>query len=63
MKFNPQYYKTTPLSLVLKLESVCDKKGNVRHCVTTTQGEKECHHYFFTKFDAALDFIWTNFTE
>ena len=54
-------WKTTPLSLVLKLESVCDKKGNVMHCVTATTGQKENRHFYFQKFASALDFIWTNF--
>lgn len=61
MKFKPQYYKTTPLSLVLKLETVADGKGNIRHCVTACEGVKENRHFFFEKFDSALDFIHSNF--
>lgn len=61
MKFIPKYYKTTPLSLVLKLETVTDKKGNICHVVTTCTGEKENNHYFFSNFSSALDFINSNF--
>lgn len=61
MKFQPKYYKSTPLSLVLKLETVCDKTGNIYHCVTTCNGEKENEHFFFSKLSSALDFISSNF--
>lgn len=61
MKFKPQYYKTSPLSLVLRLESVSDKLGNVRYCVTMCNGERENVHYLFNHLSSAIDFINSNF--
>lgn len=60
MDFVPQYYKTHPLSLVLKLESVIDKRGNIKFAVTLAKGEKETH-YLFSRLESALDFIDSNF--
>lgn len=61
MDFKPQYYRTHPLSLVLKLESVMDKRGNLRYAVTLSSGDKENVHYLFKHLDSALDFIDSNF--
>lgn len=61
MDFIPQYYKTNPLSLVLRLESVADRKGNVKFAVTLAKGDKDNIHYLFTKLDSAMDFIQSNF--
>lgn len=63
MRLNNLSFKTTPINLVVKMESVCDKKGNVLHCVTKSNGMHENEKYFFTKFSSALDFIWTNFSD
>lgn len=61
MDFKPQYYKTSPLSLVVKIESVSDKRGNIRFCVSLAKGEKECVHYLFAHLSSAIDFINSNF--
>ena len=61
MKFIPQYYKTNPLSLVLKLESVTDRKGNVKFAVTLSTGVHENVHYLFEHLSSALDFVNSNF--
>ena len=61
MDFKPQYYKTNPLSLILKLESVSDRLGNVMYAVTLANGEKENIHYLFGHLSSALDFINSNF--
>lgn len=61
MDFKPIYYKTNPLSLVLKLESVVDKHGNVRYAVTLAKGTKESVHYLFQNMSSAMDFITSNF--
>lgn len=61
MDFIPQYYKTNPLSLILRLESVADRKGNVKFAVTLAKGEHDSIHYLFTKLESALDFIQSNF--
>ena len=61
MKFKPTYYQTNPLSLVLKLETVSDKRGNIKHCVTTANGVHENEHYLFNHLSSALDFINSNF--
>lgn len=61
MNFVPQYYKTHPLSLVLKLESVVDRHGNVRFAVTLSNGTKENVHYLFEHMASAMDFIQSNF--
>lgn len=61
MDFKPQYYKTHPLSLVLKLESVMDKSGNLRYAVTMSKGQHEKIHYLFEKMASAIDFINSNF--
>lgn len=63
MKHNQQFFKVSPLQCEIKLESVCDKKGNVMHMVTVCRGELQNHHVFFKKFASALDYIDTNFTE
>ena len=62
MDFRPQYYRTHPLSLVLKLESVIDKYGNVKYAVTLANGVKENTHFLFEKLSSALDFINSNFS-
>ena len=61
MDFKPQYYKTSPLSLVLKLESVSDRHGNIKYAVTLANGVKENTHFLFEKLSSALDFIQSNF--
>lgn len=61
MDFKPQYYRTHPLSLILRLESVTDKRGNIRFCVTLSTGVKDNVHYLFEHLDSALDFIHSNF--
>ena len=61
MNFQPQYYKTHPLSLVVKLESVIDKKGNIKFAVTMQKGEHDNIHYLFEHLTSALDFINSNF--
>jgi len=61
MDFKPTYYKTHPLSLILKLESVVDRSGNIRYAVTLAKGENENIHYLFEYLTSALDFIQSNF--
>ena len=61
MDFKPTYYKTHPLSLVLKLESVMDRNGNIRYAITLAKGEKDSIHYLFEHLSSALDFINSNF--
>lgn len=61
MDFKPTYYKTNPLSLVLKLESVTDRKGNIKFAVTLSKGVRENVHYMFQNLSSALDFINSNF--
>lgn len=61
MDFKPQYYKTNPLSLILRLESVADKRGNIKYAVTLAKGDKDNIHYLFTKLESAMDFIQSNF--
>lgn len=61
MDFKPQYYKTNPLSLVLKLESVTDRHGNVMFAVTLAKGTHDNVHYLFEHLSSALDFINSNF--
>lgn len=61
MDFIPQYYKTNPLSLILRLESVADKRGNIKYAVTLAKGDKDNIHYLFTKLESAMDFIQSNF--
>jgi hypothetical protein len=61
MDFKPQYYKTNPLSLVLKLESVTDRYGNIKFAVTLAKGQNENVHYLFEHLSSAMDFIQSNF--
>ena len=61
MDFKPKYYRTNPLSLVVKLETVSDKLGNVYHAVTMVNGELENVHYMFKQLSSAIDFISSNF--
>lgn len=61
MDFKPQYYRTNPLSLVLKLESVVDRRGNIKFAVTLAKGANENVHYLFSELTSALDFINSNF--
>lgn len=61
MDFKPQYYKTTPLSLVLRLESVVNKSGDIMFAVTLAKGDKDNIHYLFKHLSSALDFINSNF--
>lgn len=61
MDFKPQYYKTSPLSLILRLESVTDRKGNVKFAVTLSKGTKDSVHYLFEHLSSAMDFINSNF--
>lgn len=61
MNFKPQYYKTSPLSLIVKLESVSDSLGNIMYAVTCSNGVKENSHYIFAHLSSALDFINSNF--
>lgn len=62
MDFKPQYYKTHPLSLILRLESVTDRLGNIKYAVTLAKGEHDNVHYLFEKLSSALDFINSNFS-
>lgn len=62
MNFKPQYYKTSPLSLIVKLESVADKHGNVKFAVTMANGTHENTHYLFAHLSSALDFVQSNFS-
>ena len=62
MDFKPQYYKTHPLSLILRLESVTDRLGNIKYAVTLAKGEHDSVHYLFEKLSSALDFINSNFS-
>lgn len=61
MQFKPTYYKTSPLSLVLKLESVMDKQCNIKYCVTCCNGVKENQHFMFEYLSSAIDFVTSNF--
>ena len=61
MDFVPTYYKTNPLSLVLKLESVTDRYGNIKYAVTLAKGQNESIHYLFEHLTSAMDFIQSNF--
>lgn len=61
MNFKPTYYKTHPLSLVVKLESVVDRRGNVKYAVTLANGSKDNIHYLFDKLSSAMDFVNSNF--
>ena len=61
MDFKPQYYRTHPLSLVLKLESVVDRTGNLKYAVTLAKGDKDSIHYLFEHLSSAMDFINSNF--
>lgn len=61
MDFKPTYYKTNPLSLIVKIESVMDKRGNIKYAVTLSTGAKENVHYLFLHLASALDFINSNF--
>lgn len=61
MDFEAKYYRTHPLSMILKLESVVDRRGNMFYCVTMASGTKENIHYMFQHLTSALDFINSNF--
>lgn len=61
MDFKPQYYKTHPLSLVVKIESVFDRNGEIRYAVTMSNGTKENIHYLFKHLSSAIDFLESNF--
>lgn len=61
MEWKPVYYKTSPLSHVLTLESVTDRLGDVYFAVTLSQGEHKNVHYMFRHLSSALDFISSNF--
>lgn len=61
MEFKVQYYRTHPLSLVLKLESVMDKRGEIYFAITLSKGANENVHYMFKHLSSALDFINSNF--
>lgn len=63
MEFIPKYVKRTPLSLMLKLECVSDKRGNILFAVTMCQGVHENIHFCFSRLESALDFINTNFND
>lgn len=61
MDFKPVYYRTNPLSFVLKLESVTDRRGNIKYAVTLAKGVHENTHFLFSELSSALDFISSNF--
>lgn len=61
MKYQPKYYKVSPLSLIVRLESVADKLGNVYYAVTTSNGSSDNEHYLFKHLSSAVDFINSNF--
>lgn len=61
MVHDSKIFKTTPLSLVLKLETVCDKCGNILHCVSSCTGVYENSHVFFKHLSSAIDYIESNF--
>lgn len=61
INFKPKYYKTHPLSEVLRLESVVDNTGDVYFSVTLSNGVHDNEHYMFKKLSSALDFIDSNF--
>lgn len=60
MKFESKVFKTTPLSAILELKSVLDKKGNVFYMVTTFNANK-ASNYCFRHLSSAIDFIESNF--
>lgn len=55
------HYSLQSLELVVKLESVCDKKGNVKFRVQVANGLKENESYLFSHLSSAIDFITNNF--
>lgn len=61
MDFKPTYYKTHPLSLVVRIESVIAKNGSVKYAVTMSKGTKENIHYLFNHLSSAIDFLNSNF--
>lgn len=61
MNFEPKYYKTSPLSLVLRLESVIDRHGDIYFAITLAKGDNDNVHYMFKHLSSALDFIDSNF--
>lgn len=61
MKFEPKVFKTTPLSAILELKSVLDKKGDVFYMVSCFNGENKQSNYCFKRLSSAIDFIQSNF--
>lgn len=57
MDFKPQYCRTNPLSLIVRLE---DRHGNVRFAVTFCNGVFENEHFLFAHLSSAIDFINSN---
>lgn len=49
------------MELVVKMESVCDKKGNIKFRVQVANGLKENEFYLFSKLSSAIDFVTNNF--
>lgn len=61
MVHDSKIFKTSPVSLVLKLETVCDKRGNILHCVSSCSGVHDNNHVFFKHLSSAIDYIDSNF--
>lgn len=61
MDFKPQYYRSHPLSLIVKLESVYNKHGTLMYAVTLSRGVKDNTHFLFHHLSSAIDFINSNF--
>lgn len=61
MNYKSQFHKVSSLGVILKLETVQDKLGNIRFMVTSSNGSFENVHYVFTHLSSALDFIENNY--
>lgn len=62
MRQKTLYHSSEVQGLTVKLETICDKLGNVHHCVTACdENGVPNRHYYFSKLISAFDFINSNF--
>lgn len=59
MKPKVKYHQCEVLGSSCKLETICDKLGNVQHCVTIDLNGSPLH-LFFNHLSSAIDFVNCN---
>lgn len=62
MKHRAKYHSCEVLGTSCKLETTCDKLGNIEHCVTIDLNGRP-FHLFFKHLSSAIDFVNSNMEE